>query len=67
MGEPHDLVLKYGRASAVLPEQDADLLAKLCERAKAFLHIQTTNLVRKCAYEPIAVSYTSYGTPFTTT
>ena len=66
MGEPHDLVLTYGRASVVLPKQDADIVAKLCECATSFLHIQATSLVRKYAYEPIAMSYTSDGTPLTT-
>ena len=66
MGVPHDLVLKYGKASVVLTKHDADLVATLCECGKAFLLSEATNLVRKYAQEPIAMSYSSDGTPMTT-
>ena len=67
MASPHELVLKYGKASAILSKRDADLVAQLCECGRAFVHLQTTSLVRKYMDEPIALSYASDGTPLTTT
>ena len=61
------MVLKYGRASAILSKRDADLVAKLCECGKAFLQLQATNLVHKYMDDPIALSYSSDSTPLTTT
>ena len=67
MASPHELVLTYGRASAILSKRDTDLVAKLCECGKAFLHLQAANLVHKHMDDPIALSYSSDSTPLTTT
>ena len=64
---PHEFALTYGKASAILSKRDADLVAKLCECGKAFLHLQATNLVHKYMDDPIALSYSSDSTPLTTT